>query len=75
MPEVARAARLGHRMRGMGDVYEHATPAMKEQVREVLDDRWRHSLRTLNESERRWIVETVPRLGEYYRASDEKRAS
>ncbi|MBB4932766.1 hypothetical protein F4561_003586 [Lipingzhangella halophila] len=29
VPEVARAARLGHRMRGMGEVYEHVTPAMR----------------------------------------------
>ncbi|MFD0772921.1 hypothetical protein ACFQZ2_03185 [Streptomonospora algeriensis] len=75
VPEVARAARLGHRMRGMGEVYEHVTPAMKERVRTVLEDRWRHSLHTLKEAEREWLVETVPRLGEYYRAPDEKRDS
>lgn len=75
VPEVARAARLGHRMRGMGEVYEHVTPAMKEQVRTVLADRWRHSLHALKDTERAWIVETVPRLGEYYRAPDETRAS
>ncbi|GAA4947440.1 hypothetical protein GCM10023224_33880 [Streptomonospora halophila] len=75
VPEVARAARLGHRVRGMGEVYDHVTPAMKEKVRTVLDARWQRSLHTLKEAEREWVVETVPRLGEYYRAPGEKRAS
>lgn len=73
IPEVARAARLGHRMRGMGNVYEHVTPAMKEHVCAALDTRWRHSLQSLKPHERQWIVETIPRLGEYYRAPGEQK--
>jgi integrase len=30
--DVARAARLGHNLPGMADVYEHVTPAMKQRV-------------------------------------------
>lgn len=59
----------------MGDVYEHVTSAMKEQVRTVLEDHWQRNLQALKQAEREWIVETVPRLGEYYRAPDEKRVS
>ncbi|WP_238581030.1 hypothetical protein [Streptomonospora alba] len=59
----------------MGDVYEHVTPAMKEQVRTVLEERWQRSVQAVKPAECEWIVETAPRLGEYYRAPDEKRAS
>ncbi|GAB3450064.1 hypothetical protein GCM10027570_24830 [Streptomonospora sediminis] len=75
IPEVARTARLGHRMRGMGNVCENVTPAMKEQVCTVLEERWQRSLHALKETERQWAVEKVPRLGEYYRAPGAKRAS
>ncbi len=75
VPEVARAARLGHRMPGMGEVYEHVTPPMKKKVRDVLEERWRQSLQALQPGERERLMETVPRVGEYYRALDTRRAS
>lgn len=39
IPEVARAARLGHTVVGMGRVYEHVTPEMKRRVLSVLESR------------------------------------
>jgi integrase len=32
IPEIARAVRLGHRLQGMGEVYEHVTPQMRRRV-------------------------------------------
>ncbi|MBB4932765.1 hypothetical protein F4561_003585 [Lipingzhangella halophila] len=43
-------------------------------MRTIVEDRWRRSLQALKPPERQWIVETVPRLGEYYRAPDEQEA-
>ncbi|MFI0369007.1 tyrosine-type recombinase/integrase [Actinomadura sp. 1N219] len=43
IPDVARAARLGHKLPGMADVYEHVTPVMKEQVFRTLQKRWETS--------------------------------
>ncbi|GAA1749195.1 hypothetical protein GCM10009834_02500 [Streptomonospora arabica] len=57
----------------MGDVYECVTPAMEEGVRTVLHQSWRRSMHSLKETEREWVVETVPRLGEYYRAPPVKK--
>ncbi|WP_193789932.1 hypothetical protein [Streptomonospora alba] len=56
----------------MDEVYEHVTPAMKGQMRTVLDHHWRQSLQVVKPAEREWLVETVPRLGEYYRAAGAK---
>ncbi|WP_211351798.1 hypothetical protein [Haloactinospora alba] len=52
----------------MANVYEHVTPAMKEQMRSALEARWRQSLQALKPAECQWILETALRLGEYYRA-------
>ncbi|MDA0565146.1 tyrosine-type recombinase/integrase [Streptomonospora sp. S1-112] len=75
VPEVARAARLGHRMRGMGHVYEHVTPAMRDQVRSALEERWLRSLDALHPQERERLMEMVPQIGEHYRAHRRKEAS
>lgn len=75
IPEVARAARLGHRMPGMANVYEHVTPTMKEQVLAALERRWRGSVRALSPRERERLMEMVPRLREYYPVEGEQKAS
>ncbi|WP_193374820.1 hypothetical protein [Nocardiopsis baichengensis] len=51
------------------------TPPMKKKVRDVLEERWRQSLQALHPGERERLMETVPRVGEYYRALDAGRAS
>ncbi|WP_026126819.1 hypothetical protein [Nocardiopsis xinjiangensis] len=75
VPEVARAARLGHRMPGMANVYEHVTPEMREQVLTVLERRWQASVGALGPGERDRLMEMLPRLGEYYPVESEKKAS
>ncbi|MBO2450753.1 hypothetical protein J4573_26865 [Actinomadura barringtoniae] len=60
IPEVARAARLGHKMRGMGDVYEHVTPGMQRRVLEVLQARWVATLAALTPDERHQLIKIVP---------------
>jgi len=75
VPEVARAARLGHRMPGMANVYEHVTPAMRTQVLDVLEQRFRASMHALSSREQERLMEMVPKLGEYYPVESEKKAS
>jgi len=75
VPEVARAARLGHRMPGMANVYEHVTPAMREQVLIVLEQRWQASVGALGPGERERLMEMAPRLGEYYPDKSQRKAS
>ncbi|MDA2814745.1 hypothetical protein O4J56_29140 [Nocardiopsis sp. RSe5-2] len=48
---------------------------MKKKVREVLEERWRQGLQALQPGERERLMETVPRVGEYYRALDTRSAS
>ena len=40
IPDIARAARLGQKLPGMADVYEHVTPAMIQDVLAALQNRW-----------------------------------
>ncbi|GAA4926804.1 hypothetical protein GCM10023224_02040 [Streptomonospora halophila] len=75
IPEAARAARLGRRMRGRGDVYEHVSPGDEGAGPTVLGERWRRSLQALRRFECRWVVGTVPRFGGCCCAPDETRAS
>ena len=60
--DVARAARLGHKLPGMADVYEHVTPAMKRQVLEALQARWEASLLALRSGERDHLLAVLPQL-------------
>jgi hypothetical protein len=60
IPDVARAARLGHKLPGMADVYEHVTPAMEKTVRDALTRRWKQSVRQLTDPERQHLAEIVP---------------
>jgi integrase len=62
IPDVARAARLGHKLPGMADVYEHVTPPMKEQVLQALQQRWETSLLALRASERDRLIAAVPQM-------------
>ncbi|HXA58743.1 MAG TPA: hypothetical protein VNW94_06225, partial [Streptosporangiaceae bacterium] len=60
LADVARAARLGHKLPGMADVYEHVTPAMEKAVRDALTRRWKQSVRQLTDTERQHLAEIVP---------------
>ena len=67
IPEVARAARLGHKLPGMAQVYEHVTPVMLKQVLRVLEARWAGSVSSLTEVERDHLFVMAPILEEQYR--------
>jgi integrase len=47
VPEVARRARLGQKMKGIARVYDHVTPAMRRMVLDALEARWMSSLQRL----------------------------
>jgi hypothetical protein len=68
IPEVARRARLGQKMRGMARVYDHVTPAMEQEISDALEVRWFESLRALSPGERRqlvsWFAHLAPVLSE-----------
>lgn len=52
IPEVARRARLGQKMKGIAKVYDHVTPLMRRQILQALETRWIGSLVALTSSER-----------------------
>ena len=58
--EVARRARLEHKMKGMGRVYDHVTPEMERQISEALEERFLSSVLALEEDERQALVVRVP---------------
>jgi integrase len=62
VPEVARRARLGHKMKGMARVYDHVTPTMQRQIIGVLEARWLASLVALTPDERVTLAEWFPHL-------------
>lgn len=57
-----RAARLGHRMPGMANVYEHVTPGTKARILDVLTRRWRTSVTEIDHTEQRKLASFVPEL-------------
>ena len=59
----------------MANVYEHVTPAMREQVLTVLERRWQESVDALGPGERDRLMEMAPQLGEYYPAKSQRKAS
>jgi integrase len=63
IPEVARRARLGQKMKGIARVYDHVTDAMKNQVLDALEARWAASLRALTATERARLTDWFPHLG------------
>jgi hypothetical protein len=58
--DVARAARLGHKLPGMAEVYEHVTPQMKQRVLQTLQIRWETSLTELTGAELQRLLTMVP---------------
>ncbi|PSL51496.1 hypothetical protein B0I31_12026 [Saccharothrix carnea] len=63
IPEVARRARLGHRMKGIARVYDHVTSVMHAQLIHALEVRWATSLLTLRPDELATIIGWFPHLG------------
>jgi hypothetical protein len=63
VPEVARRVRLGHKMRGMGRVYDHVTPDMVQEIIDALEAPWLASLRALRPAEQDTLVAWFPHLG------------
>ena len=62
VPEVARRARLGQKMKGIARVYDHVTPVMRKQVLDALEARWLGSLAALTPGERGRLVGWFPHL-------------
>ncbi|MGW0227385.1 tyrosine-type recombinase/integrase [Actinopolymorpha singaporensis] len=62
VPEIARRARVGHKMPGIARVYEHVTPEMQQQVSEVLEARWLTAALALEEDELAKLLDWVPQL-------------
>ncbi|MEN3267159.1 tyrosine-type recombinase/integrase [Pseudonocardia sp.] len=62
VPEIARRARLGHKMKGMARVYDHVTPEMERQVREALEARFLTSVLELTDPEREKLLTWVPTI-------------
>lgn len=62
VPEVARRARLGQKMKGIARVYDHVTPAMRRMVLDVLEARWMSSLAVLTSSEQARLVSWFPHV-------------
>lgn len=62
IPEVARRARLGQKMKGIARTYDHVTPVMRQQILDGLELRWAASLAGLTASERRRLVQWFPHL-------------
>jgi hypothetical protein len=52
IPEVARRARLGQKMKGIARTYDHVTPDMRQQILVALERRWQMSLAALTAAER-----------------------
>lgn len=59
IPEVARRARLGHKMKGMGRVYDHVTLRWSG-IREALEERFITSVLALEDDERQKLLSWVP---------------
>lgn len=63
IPEVARRARLGQKMKGMARVYDHVTPEMRRQIIQALEARWWwSSVAALLPDERAKLGEWFPHL-------------
>jgi hypothetical protein len=62
VPEVARRARLGQKMKGIARVYDHVTPAMRRMILDVLEARWLSSLTVLTPAEQARLVRWFPHI-------------
>jgi integrase len=63
IPEVARRARLGHKMKGIGRIYDHVTPEMRRQILLTLEQRWQTSLTMVTPAEQASLIGWFPHLG------------
>jgi hypothetical protein len=63
VPEVARRARLGQKVKGIARVYDHVTPAMRRMVLDVLEAQWMSSLTALTPREQARLVGWFPTCG------------
>ncbi|MGH3484718.1 MAG: tyrosine-type recombinase/integrase [Nocardioidaceae bacterium] len=75
IPEVARRARLGHKMPGIAKIYEHVTPEMERRVSDALETRWLGSLSALTDDERSRLATWVADLTESIEAASRSRAA
>ncbi|MBB5156063.1 hypothetical protein [Saccharopolyspora phatthalungensis] len=64
VPEVARRARLGQKMKGIARVYDHITPAMTNHLLGALEARWTASVAALTAAERAQLMLRFPCLRE-----------
>ncbi|GAB2969359.1 hypothetical protein LWP59_14030 [Amycolatopsis acidiphila] len=62
VPEVARRARLGQKMKGMARIYDHVTPVMQQQILQALEARWWGSIAVLTPGERAVLFGWFPWL-------------
>jgi integrase-like protein len=62
IPEVARRARLGHKMKGIARTYDHVTPEMRQQILTALETRWQAALAGLTPVERAQLESWFPHL-------------
>ncbi|WP_433337569.1 hypothetical protein [Spirillospora sp. CA-294931] len=60
LPDAAQAARLGHKLPGMANIYEHVTEEAKQRVLAALQARWEDSVRQLSDDELRHLLLVVP---------------
>lgn len=60
VPEVARRARLGQKMKGSPRVYDHVTPDMRRMVLDVREARWLSSLAVLTPGEQERLAGWFP---------------
>ncbi|MFD0850925.1 hypothetical protein ACFQ07_01685, partial [Actinomadura adrarensis] len=44
IPDILKHDRLGHSMPGMGGTYGHVSPAMRQQVKDAMQQRWETAL-------------------------------
>lgn len=62
VPEVARRARLGQKMKGMARIYDHVPPVMRRQILDALEARWLGSVASLTSRERAQLMSWFPHL-------------
>ncbi len=62
VPEVARRARLGRKMKGMGRVHDHVTPEMRRVIIDRLEARWSRSLAALRPDEQELLESWFPHV-------------
>lgn len=62
IPEVARRARLGQKMKGIARIYDHVTDVMRKQILVALETRWEGSLLALTATERAQLTDWLPHL-------------